>query len=52
VASYPHGALPTPAFFSVTKLDPVFGLVSTVAGALIFYVVVFKGFTGLFEQKQ
>lgn len=52
VASYPHGALPTPAFFSVTKLDPVFGLVSTVAGALFFYVVVFKGFAGLFEQKQ
>lgn len=50
VASYPAGALPASAFFTVTTLDPVYGLASLLVSALLFYGIIFIGFRRWFEQ--
>lgn len=51
IASYPQGALPTSAVFTVTLLDPVYGLVSLLASAFIFYFAVFGVFPAMFGHK-
>jgi hypothetical protein len=39
IATYPEGALPTPAIFTINELDPVYGLVAPLAAMAVFYGV-------------
>ncbi len=41
LANYQGSVLPTPSIFYVTTLDPVYGLVSAVVAAALFYVLLF-----------
>ena len=41
-ANYTVTALPSPALFTVQTLDPVYGLISTTIGMIVFYWIVFR----------
>lgn len=41
-ANYTLSALPSPALFTVQILDPVYSLVSTVIGMIVFYLICFR----------
>ena len=44
VANYTVSALPSESIFTVNEIDPLYGLISLMAGMLIFYLLVFQIF--------
>lgn len=44
VANYTVSALPSKSIFTVNEIDPLYGLISLMAGMLIFYLLVFQIF--------
>ncbi len=40
-ANYTITALPSPSLFTIQKLDPVYGLVSLIVGAILFFIIYF-----------
>jgi uncharacterized protein len=41
LVNYTHSALPNPSVFTVTVLDPIYGLIAPIVAMLIFYLVFF-----------